>query len=251
MGVAILTITKLAEGQEWANTWGIASGPATGPATTADIEAIISTNPPAGLTGVTTNPGDPSYAGATSIIAAILGFERLLHFPNVQFIRLNLSDSTTAGEPTGPFWSQAINFPGVNGIASPIPVGDVAPLSIALLVNRNTNLIGVRPGRLYYRAVLGDANVKPGSRVGVTWATPTVQTDISNNIVAASEDSSLTAYMSSPSAPLPEAFLCIPSTERNPAGEAIIVSAAAISSVSANKPVSRQLTRGRRRPVGA
>ena len=246
MGTAILVVTKEMDGQEWGNTYGISVGSDDGPASSADIEAIVSTNPADGLIGTTTNPSDPAFAGADSIIAAILGFERMLHFPEVNFTRLNLSDATTPGTPTGPFWSQAISFTGVNGIGSPIADEAIAPLSICLLVNRNSNLIGVRPGRLYLRAVLGDANVRPGSRVGVTWASSVVQTDISANVMTAVGDSSLDAYMSNPSGPLPGIFLAIPSFDVVD-GEEVIVTSAAISSLTANKPVSRQLTRGRRR----
>lgn len=249
MGVGIITIHKEGSGQEWDNTYGFSAGSGSGPLDQADLEALIATNPAAGFTSGNTEPADGSFAGASSIIAAILGFERMLHYHTVTLTHINVSDNTTPGAPTGPFWSQAINLACIRDAAAFVAEDAIAPLSLAFLVNRNTNLLSVKPGRLYYRACLLDADVKPGTRVGVTWATPTAAANAQTYVQTQFANAHLDDYVSSSGGPLPAIFLAIPHYSTVEGEEGVIVSGAAVSGFSANKPVSRQLTRGRRRRV--
>jgi len=251
MTTGILTVTKVSEGQEWANTYGISVGDSTGPLNLADLVAITDTNPAAGFTSANTEPANAAFAGGTSIIAAILGFERLIHYHTVFITRLNLSDSSTPGTATGPFWSGSVNLQCIKDAAAFVDDDAIAPLNCALLVNRNSGLPSVRPGRLYYRAAMLDATVKPGSKVGITWRNTSDANVYSTFILDSQGNSNLDNYMSTSIGPLPPIFLSIPHMTPGGGDDAVIVSAAAVSTLNVNKPVSRQLTRGRRRRVVA
>ena len=249
MSTGILTVTKNVEGQEWVNTYGLSVGSSTGPLDLADLEALVGTNPALGFTDATTKPTDPAYAGTTSVIAAILGFERELHYSAVNFSHLNVSDATTPGASTGPFWSTAINLTGLRDAGSGAPIATVAPLNVACLVNRNAASLSVKPGRIYFRAILLDTQIKPGSRVGVTWTDASAQAALSTALQQAMTDSFIIDYFASPSAPLPDIYISIPHFSETEGSEGAVVSGSGVSSFSMNKPVSRQLTRGRRRRI--
>jgi hypothetical protein len=247
MGVGILTITKNVEGQEWVNTWGIVKGTPVGALSNAELAAILATNPAGGFTAANTNPTDGAYVGADSIIAALLGFERELHYSAVSFSNLNISDGTTPGAPTGAFWSQAISFTGLRDAGAGAPIATVAPLNIACLVNRNSSQISVKAGRIYYRAILLDTQVKPGSKVGVTWTDASAQAALTTALANAESDAGLAAYYSTDSETAPDIGLAIPHYGTVDETEGVVISGNVISGLSMNKPVSRQLTRGRRR----
>lgn len=250
MSTGLVTITKSMDGQEWSNTYGISVGSDDGALTLADLEGIVATNPSAGLTPATTYVDDPAWAGATSIIAALIGFERVLHYSPVTFTRVNISDGATPGTPTGTFWSQNLNLTGMRDNGGPVAADAVAPLNVAFLVNRNPAALSIKPGRLYYRACLLDLQVRPGSRVGVTWRADTDASAMVAYLALAVSSADLGAYMASPVTTLPTIYLSIPHISQGIGTEGQVTSGSPVSSFSVNKPVSRQLTRGRRRRVG-
>ena len=249
MSTGLLTVTKSAAGEEWANTYGISVGSDNGALTLADLEGIIATNPADGFTDENTQAATPEYEGGTSILAAILGFERQLHYSAVQIVRLTINDGSTPGTPTGNFWSQAINLAGNKDGGSPVDAALVAPLSIALLVNRNPAGLSIRPGRVYYRGCLLDTDVRPGSRVGVTWRDDGIATSVRNFVTGAVTAAELDSYFASPSTTLPAIYVSIPHYDDTDPDVGQVISGSPVTSFSANKPVSRQLTRGRRRAV--
>lgn len=252
MGTGIVIIRKQLEGQEWDNTWGVTVGPTSGVMTLADLESLVGTLPVAGLTDETTYHDNPGYGGATSIIAAILSFERAMHYQNVVFTHVAINDGPTPGDDTGVFWSQAVNFNGKREGGTSIPSVSIAPLNVALLINRNPAALSVKPGRLYLRAVLRDIDIKPGSRVGVTWENSTQSADVTTSFNAIVTASLITTYMASPSTEMPSIHLAVPHYSKIPAEKRKVVSGSPIGSLSVGAPVSRQMTRGRRRrPVTA
>lgn len=248
MSTGILIVSKEAAGETWANTYGISVGSSDGPLTLADLGEIVGSNPTAGLTDATTDPSNAAYGGATSIIAAILGFERRLHYHQVRFTQLNLADGATPGDPTGSFWSKAVNFVGLRDFGSLEEDGAIAPLNVAMLVSRNAAFLSIKPGRIYYRACLLDNQVKIGSRVGVTWAVGTYPSDMAGLVNTLQVSTHLQDYTSVGALVTPPIFLSIPHIAPKSAPNAgQVVSGSIVSNLTTSKPVSRQLTRGRRR----
>lgn len=244
MGSGLLTIHMSGYGEAWDNTWGISINDPSEPITQEEIDLISADSLPAITIDATTDPSDPGYGGAGLILAAVLGFTRAAHPAEVAITGILLNDGSTPGEGTGPFWS----LPLLLNCVAAAPTGEnVAPLSIALLINRGTNVGGVKPGRLYWRAVLQDTEVYPGSRVGVTWPSPTAQTNVVNRMATAATDSGIGLW-TPPTVTAPSPMIVIPhygKTEGVDKGQ--VISGYPITSIVVNKPVSRQLTRGRRR----
>lgn len=245
MSTGILTVTKSLDGQEWANTYGISVGSTPGPLSQEDLGVIIATNPSGGFNEANTNPQAGGYVGSTSIIAAIVGMEREIHYSAVSFVRLNLNDGTTPGTGTGEFWSASINVSGMRDAGAGVPEVQIAPLNVALLVNRSGSGLSVKPGRLYYRAVMLDVNIKPGSRVGVTWQDPASKVALIDALTSAMNDAQIDNYLSIDT--VPNIHLSIVQASQADGSEGVIIDGRPVASLSVNKPVSRQLTRGRRR----
>lgn len=245
MTTGILTVTKVVDGQEWANTYGISFGSTPGPLAQEDLAAIIATNPSEGFDASNTNASAGSYVGGSSIIGAILGFERAMHYSAVGFVRLNLNDGSTPGTPTGEFWSSSISFTGIKDVGAGVPIANIAPLNVALLMNRSGAGLSVKPGRLYYRGVLTEAQIRPGSRVGVTWQDPAAQAQLNSDAENALTVTLLPQWYDADS--LTGVHLTIVQQSRELGSEGVIIDGRPVGSITVNKPVSRQLTRGRRR----
>lgn len=256
MGIGILTVTIEGAGEEWSNTWGVGDLDAAnfGPLNEADVATLVGGvdfgNPEA------TDPTETSsYQGPTNVIAAIVGFTRYITIQPAVITRLYLGDGTKNSEganPTSVFWTAGVNLPALSQEGAGVD-GVVVPLSIAWLLNRNPVGFSQRAGRLYLRHALVDASVRPGTRDGVQWQSAAAAEAANSRLSTALSISSLEDYFGATADPTGSGVgVGIPKYYRQGtanAGE--IQSLSRIAGLSSHDPVSRQLTRGRRRtPAG-
>lgn len=241
MSTGLLVVHIQGYGQTWSNTHGVAVGDPAGPMGSADMQTLADAAPAGGYTDVNTNPSNGSYPTEPGIIQAILGFTRLMTSKDCQVTGFTLSDGTTPGSATGPFWSQNFSLPCLNDLT-----GDtVAPLSIAWLIGKVPATVGVRTGHINFRAALSDDAVKPGSRTGVQWTNDARRADASDYLDDSQDNSHLTnffnAQVSSPT------HYVIPVYAAGPPNAGHVISGHFVTGLTSINPTSRQKPRGRKR----
>lgn len=246
MGIGLLVIKTSAAGEEWSNTWGIGvGGEQLGELTASDIDELRADID-------FTIPGNTDAIAATnrgesSPIAALIAFHRLVTATPATITGVYLSDGKEQpnSSTSNVYWSQALNLQCLRDVSGPAETR--MPLSIAWLVNRNPEGYGVKPGRVYLRHVLTDGNVKPGTRDGVEWESVAVSSGFSALLNQAVTDSELALWLGASVSPT-ASYVGLP--RYAPAGtssEGNLIFMNRIQSLSSHNPVSRQLTRGRRR----
>jgi hypothetical protein len=237
MAYGLINIQKTLAGEDWINTYGLMSdGSALAPITGTDIPNI-NQQP---VTDATTDPNSGTYAGGTSLVHAILGFERLMHSKDVEFTQVYITDGQdNSGNVNNVFQVVDTSFA---GLETSITASDVAPGSITLQVNRNPVGYSQRRGRIFLRACMKQTWIGIGSNRLVDFATPSDRTDTESRLATAITSSLLDSFMAGGSQ-VTSMALAIPSYN---ALTGALDGGVIIESLVVRNIVSRQVKRGRK-----
>lgn len=244
--VGIMVVEKrFGSSRPFRNTYALQHGPFNAaPLNNVDLTAFVGV----GVTGFTdenTDPSDPGWAGATSPIASILAFDRLMTAAAVGYSRLYISDGKTPGDPTGSFATFPLNFGGLALVAT--GPEDVAPLNIALQINRQPNGFSQRQGRIQFRAALSKAELEPFTEDGVS-IKPSALGNVNARLVNAISNSLIQSDWMLPGADNDEPHLVIPKyrPEDHP-DEGAVFGATPISTFELGDAIGRQRSRGKKK----
>jgi hypothetical protein len=237
MAYGLINIQKTLAGEDWINTYGVMTdGSALAPISGTDIPNINQFP----VTDATTDPNSGTYAGGTSLVHAILGFERLMHSSAVEFSQVYITDGQdNSGNVNNVFQVVDTSFA---GLEAAINAAAVAPGSITLQVNRNPVGYSQRRGRIFMRAVMAQGDIGIGNNRLVDFATPQDRTDAENRLDTAITSSLLGNYMAGGSQ-VTSMALAIPSYN---ALTGALDGAVVIESLVVRNIVSRQVKRGRK-----
>jgi hypothetical protein len=187
MGVGLITIRKQYSGKYFTSSHGFSNISFTGAADQTDIDALYENTPDLTVDSFT-NPTQDLYKGATSLLAAIIGFERILTQSTVNFVEVIVTDGATPGSGTGPFFSLPINVQGHHPLGS----DTLGPLATTLLVKKVPIGTSHKGGRLFMRGVLVDNDVEAASnKYGIDLKSgvfSSYQTDIPSDVIEAHLD---------------------------------------------------------------
>ena len=101
--VGLVVVEKEYAGEIFSNTYALVNGAfSEEPLTNEDLDAFVGAAD-IGFTTSNTNPSNPGFMGATSPLAAILAFDRMVTDRQVLYRRLYVSDGKTAGLEAGAF----------------------------------------------------------------------------------------------------------------------------------------------------
>lgn len=254
MPVGLLVIEKRLGSKVWSNTWGIGLSAITdGQITTnAQLELMLD-----GLQSVpdieaATNLSSGDYfnaSNASSIVAAIIAFERGMHFQAVQFTRAYLSDGKTKNRgvpgPSGVFAALALSGTGLR----PNPGEGIAPATTVPDVNRRASLLSHRNGSWFPRATQARGDVVFGTDDGVDWASPgtraTYQSIIDGNAAASRLDAGFGGFFETN---FNGCYIAIPryapTTSPLPG---VVLGGVPCAGLTAGEMISRQAKKGKRR----
>jgi hypothetical protein len=237
MAYGLINIQKTLAGEKWVNTYGVMTdGSALAPISGTDIPNINQFP----VTDDTTDPNSGTYAGGTSLVHAIIGFEREMHSNAVEFTQVYITDGQdNSGNVNNVFQVVDTSFA---GLVADITAANVAPGSITLQVNRNPVGYSQRRGRIFMRAVMATEDIGIGSNRLVDFATPADRTIVENRLANAIASSLLGNYMAGGSQ-VTSMALAIPSYN---ALSGALDGAVVIDSLVVRNIVSRQVKRGRK-----
>ena len=246
MAKFLVSITKEYEGEEWSNVYGvITDGPTSEVGLQLDDWNTASDGNFPINTGSTT-PGAPSFRGDTSMIHALVAFERQIHFDAVNFVRLFAWDGLENPEESSNFIAVPLAMTGVRENQG---AGTEVPGNVAWMVAKQAANFGWRSGRSFYRLCMVDADVRAGGKRLLDWnsaASKLAYNDILSNALVASN---LNLYASG-GASAGTAMLGIPSYHpRNTLLEGQLRDVGAVLTLANRHPVSRQVQKGRKRPA--
>lgn len=245
MGIALVTITSTGYGESWQNTWGVRAGnDSASPITDSELLELIEDSE---LTNATTSPAtdNPAYEGATSVLAAIIGFHRHISYSTITIANIYVSDGRKNADDSV-FFTQPLGFPGQQLVDAGDSGGVTVPLSIAWHIARKPGGFSQKPGRLYMRGCLTDASVRPGTRTGVQWQSNASATAYANLLALAVTESAIGNWFNASVEPDSNS-IGIPHYGTASLNEGQLLELRPISGLSSVGPTSRQLTRGRRR----
>lgn len=244
--VALIVIEKEYLGEQWSNTHAYLASPVGGPLPPDGLEAIIGGPLVDGITDQETDPntGPPEYVGSTSPLAAIIGFERMLHFTSIRFTRVYLSDGKTAPGEEPIFATFPVNFFGLRTQN----IGDVvAPLSNVLQIDRVPYGFSARPGRMQLRGTLLRTETMAGPIDGIELA-PEVVTPTIARVEGAVDDSSMSTWFTGfGPTPFEGIKYVIPRYAGPGPNEGLITGYSYVSGFSVDGAKARQVQRGKRR----
>lgn len=251
MGVGLIVVKTAVGSDDWTNTWGVKIGDTTSALVEGEIEALLAGGTPDNPALSDTTP-QGNFQGDVSPLYSILAFHRRVTIGPARITGVYITDGKRNNQvtPTNVYASYATSLASTYGT----PVEDnagIVPLSICWLINRNVAGFGHKPGRLYLRHALPDTAVRPGTRDGVDWQTAAIGADQAAALALYVEGSGLGAWFAN-GAPADNA---IPAQIGLPvyAGEFAtgqagnLMDVLPLASLSSHNPVSRQMTRGRRR----
>lgn len=251
MGMGEIIIQKRkGSGKPWVNTYCFRTSDSAG-LTDADLAAI---GADVALTDAATDTTDAGYDSATvKLIQALVAFERQFHYNTLSITGVYVSDGFKNSEVTdiGPLASVFASLP-ANLACEHIPDGGesaVAPGNVALLVKRVPSGFSTRPGSLWYRGVLADANVKlDGDRL-IAWQSGTDQANIETFMQGLLTSAGVNRFFSTGSDTIQ---LGIPQRVKGvvvpPVDEGDLIAVRPISGFQVDKPASRQTVKGKKRP---
>lgn len=245
--VGLVVIEKSFSGRQFSNTYALQAGPfSSAPLNNVDLTMFVGAGVTS-FTGDNTDPSDPLWIGATSPVASIIAFDRLMTAAAVGYNRCYISDGKTPGEPTGGFATFPLAFGGLALVAT--GPEDVAPLNIALQVNRVPIGFSQRQGRIQMRAALAKGELEPFGPDGVS-IKPSFLDDVTARLVNAVSNSLITSDWMQPGADADEAHLVIPKFRPEDHADAgAIYAATAISAFTIGDAIGRQTRRGRKERV--
>lgn len=167
MSVALCVIHKKYGGHTWSNTHAVQIGAtASGMPTPVDLSNIGAGQ---AITDANTTTNPPNF------LAALLAFERLLHYGDVQFTDLYITDGRrpqATGE-TNIYFTQTLGFAGLSsegGVPAPHTVAAALMAgSITWLIHRNIVGMGHKPGRMFVRGAISENAVSMNGPTLVAW----------------------------------------------------------------------------------
>lgn len=240
--VGLVIVEKTFLGEIWTNTHALAVPGLDPPLNIGGLDEM--TGGVSGFPDAYTDPSSGSYGGSLSPLAAILGFERLVHGTQVQFTRLYVSDGKTPGSGTGAFATFPLNFA---GLGLDVSDNELAPLSIVLQINRVPVGYSTRSGRLQLRAALTKGEIKAGQIDGVS-ILPASLDAVTSRIADALTSSNISGLFST-SSDVPQVAYAIPHYYPASAGSnaGAISGYSPVSDMVVKDAASRQVQRGRKK----
>lgn len=238
MSYGLIISEKQYLGEKWVNTYGFITNDTSAlPISGSDIE-LITANLGA-FTDGDTDPDGTGYEGGNSIIAAIIGFERIMHAEFIEFTQIYVSDGQR--NEGGGLQVFAVFDTSYNGLRSGED-DQYAPGNVTLQVNRNPRGFSARRGRLFYRGVLLAGDVAFGASRLVDFENTAARQKYENLVADALANSLLDQYLQGGSQQ-GQQDLAIPSYDPNTSE---MTGANPMSSLTVRNVVSRQVKRGRR-----
>lgn len=193
MGIALVTVTMRVDGEEFSNTHAVAANG--GYDTPIDEGELNSIGASASFLDGATDPTNVAdYLGATYLLQAIVGFQRLLAGPWVQFVRLYVTDGRRNDGGNVVFFTTALSGAGLRDVGLSDET-DAAPGNVVLQVTRQPTGLSARVGRLQLRGVLLDVEVRLGGPKLVDFTSDATRTLISLLLTDALNTSELAEYL--------------------------------------------------------
>lgn len=244
MGGALVIVNKEAGGEQFSNTHALYTGD----------PAVIPSDANLTAWGAGSDLGDVATNGslaAENPLQAIVTFERLMHYDDVNFLSIYVTDGKRnrilgLNQPNA-YFTAALSGKGLVGGTEAAET--VVPGNITWQINRNPTGFSARKGRLFLRLCIADSDVKFGGPKLLVWTATTsadgFRTRLSNGLVT----SNLSSYFVG-GANAATAIYGIPHyrTFAGP-GTALgeletVIGCASMASVG---PAARQVKRGRKR----
>lgn len=253
MAIALLTVKKEYQGKTYSNTYGVGwTVGGNGMPTDTQISAFAGPSA-AQMNTTTTNPALPGYKGTNYMLAAVLGFERSLMSTIVRFTNVYLSDGKRQPDPDDPnaFLSWDLDFQGLRDLSGNI----LMPGPICLQVNRIPVGFSKRQGRLDYRGVLVDNDVRFGGAKLIDWTDSAARDALTDLVQDAYTNSALVSYTQTAGF-APAVYWGVPHYFRDPLDpndpqNGTLVGLTAIADIAVKGPVNRQVKRGRKKKKGS
>lgn len=256
MTCALVVLEKAIAGEVWSNVWAIGtqnvSGGFSGEPTVDDLQAW-------GINAGFLDANTVNVAGGyATILQAIINFERRLHFAEVGFTRIYLTDGkknfNAAGEPqTNIYFTETLAFPGL--LTNPA-AGSVLSGLVSLMIAKNPVGFSSRRGRAFLRLCLADGEVKAEASGLVDWESDTAKTGVLARVAAAVTGSGLDRHflpdgnaVAGGVLIVPHFTRYVPATTSVPAIGGELADGAGVRSVVGVRPAGRQVRRGRKRKV--
>ena len=246
MGNGVIVIKKQFQGEEWVNTHPFSVN-GDGSLTNDDLVAIGMDRD---LSNAGTTPGNIAFGdgvGPVPLLYAVLGWERLMHFDQIQFTAVYVTDKlensavTDLGANT--FAVKPLGFNGLRGTAA-----SIAPGNITAMVNRVPAVFSRRAGRMYLRGCLYMQAVAFLGRGLLGWANNDARNDFETLLTNSVNSSGLNAFFQGG---LGLGEVGIGRYRRGlqvpPLDEGDLYEVVQIEGLRSMGPVSRQVKRGRAR----
>lgn len=247
MGDVLVNVEKTYGGETWVNTHCLRLNGTGGSVSDADMASLGVGTP---ITATNTASG-----GAVNPITRILSFERQVHRTPITISRVYVTDGKR-NDLQNPdyFWSASLALLGL------VPMGtftevQLAPGTIALVLNRVPVGYNSRQGRMFIRGYLVEGGIRFNMRGGVDWESPAVQAGEQPNIVSAVNNSGI-ATMFSGAVNAGVAMYCIPhylpkALASTPHEVGQLMNATPVSAINMGNPRSRQMLKGKKRKKAA
>lgn len=250
MSSFLVRIVKEFAGEEWEQTYCVQAGASTDPGFSED-DWDTATGAVGSFTDANTKPTDGTYLGGSSLIHALIGFERTIHYNAVNFVRVFAWDGIANAPDDSTFTTAPLGFTGLRTLpGGGLP--DVAPGNVAWLIAKRPGDFGVRSGRASYRLCLADYEVKPAGKRLLDWTSNTEKTAAETRLSDAVADSLLGEYMIEAEIG-DNAVLAIPQywPDTAPLFPGSLRGSHKCNGLVSRYPQSRQVARGRKRKVAA
>lgn len=167
MSVALVIIKKDLGGHTWSNTHAVLMGGAgLGVPTDADLASIGA--------GGTFTATQTSGANSANFLQRLINFERLLHGSLVHFNEIYLTDGRSRKDVAGNlgptvFYTAALDLTGTQSAMGPSAQPAYMAGAITWLVRRTAAGFSHKPGRMYIRGALSEAQVQFSGPRAVDW----------------------------------------------------------------------------------
>lgn len=190
MSIALVIIKKDIGGHTWSNTHGVWIGATTGIPTDADLTSIGA--------GGTFTAAQTSGAGATNFLQRLIHFERMLHGPAVHFNSVYVTDGKNGKEAGSPkvYYTAPLDLVGANTQMGPLTQTGMEPGGVVWLVRRMIVGFSHKPGRLFLRGCLGEAQVQLAGTKMIDWESTGVRDQWTTQLNSAVTTSTLNTHFS-------------------------------------------------------
>lgn len=250
MAAVLVHVVKVYEGEEFENTYGVwMDSPIAG---IPNEDMMTSIGAGGDFNNVSTTPTNGAYQGGSTILHAIIGFERLVLPPWVTFKNIYVTDGKkpNALAPGNAFINKAIEG---QGLRDDIVTQDsYAPGNVAMLISRVPSGFSAHQGRIEMRALLLDTHVRFGGKGAVAWKDDAAAAAVKSMIQTAVFNAELNLYFGdgqlggdyATGFGIPHYFPG-PSVPAFAKGDLIGITP--ISQLVPQRPMSRQVVKGKRK----